>query len=88
MSGDDPGLQAEDERNGDDALVDALRGGDESAFASLVDRYYDTMLRVARMHVPTKEAAEDVVQETFLGVIRGLTISKPARRYAPGCSGS
>jgi RNA polymerase sigma-70 factor (ECF subfamily) len=53
-------------------LVAALRAGSESAFATLVDRYYATMLRVARMHVATKEAAEDVVQETFLGVIRGI----------------
>ena len=30
------------------------------------------MLRVARMHVATREAAEDVVQETFLGVIQGI----------------
>jgi RNA polymerase sigma-70 factor (ECF subfamily) len=57
----------------DDALlVAALRAGDEAAFGQLVDRYYDTMLRVARMHVATKEAAEDVVQETFLGVIQGI----------------
>jgi RNA polymerase sigma-70 factor (ECF subfamily) len=72
MSGDDTGLRADDEGSGDDAFVDALRRGDERAFASLVDRYYDTMLRVARMHVATREAAEDVVQETFLGVIRGI----------------
>jgi RNA polymerase sigma-70 factor (ECF subfamily) len=58
---------------GDDAaLIAALRAGDEQAFAWLLDRYYDTMLRVARMHVATKEAAEDVVQETFLGVIQGI----------------
>jgi RNA polymerase sigma-70 factor (ECF subfamily) len=57
----------------DDALlVAALRAGDEGAFASLLDRYYDTMLRVARMHVATREAAEDVVQETMLGVIQGI----------------
>jgi RNA polymerase sigma-70 factor (ECF subfamily) len=72
MSGDDPGRPADDDRQHDEALVDALRRGDENAFASLVDRYYDTMLRVARMHVATKEAAEDVVQETFLGVVRGI----------------
>ena len=67
----DSGCAADDEGSGDDAFVDALRRGDESAFASLVDRYYDTMLRVARMHVATR-GAEDVVQGTFLGVIRGL----------------
>jgi RNA polymerase sigma-70 factor (ECF subfamily) len=56
----------------DAALVAALRAGDEHSFALLVDRYYDTMLRVARLHVATREAAEDVVQETFLGVIQGI----------------
>ena len=59
--------------NSDDAaLVTALRAGDEAAFATLIDRYYATMLRVARMYVATKEAAEDVVSETLLGVIQGI----------------
>ena len=49
-----------------------MRAGDEAAFATLIDRYYGTMLRVARMYVATKEAAEDVVQETLLGVIQGI----------------
>jgi RNA polymerase sigma-70 factor (ECF subfamily) len=66
-----------DEERGDEgadevALVAALRGGDEGAFGRLVDTYYPLMLRVARDHVATKEAAEDVVQETFLGVIQGI----------------
>lgn len=38
----------------------------------LVDRYHAGLLRVARTYVSTKEAAEDVVQDTFLGVIRGI----------------
>jgi RNA polymerase sigma-70 factor (ECF subfamily) len=71
MSRNEIGVGAELE-GGEDALVDALRAGDEGAFASLIDRYYDLMLRVARMHVATREAAEDVVQETFLGVIEGI----------------
>lgn len=53
-------------------MVLALRAGDERAFEMLIDRYYATMLRVARMHVSTREAAEDVVQEVFLGVIQGI----------------
>jgi RNA polymerase sigma-70 factor (ECF subfamily) len=57
---------------GDAAVVAALRAGDELAFAALLDRYHGTMLRVARGYVATKEAAEDVVQETWLGVINGI----------------
>ena len=53
-------------------LVDALRAGDEQAFAGLVDRYHGSMVRVARAYVATREAAEDVVQDAWLGVIRGL----------------
>lgn len=56
----------------DEAVVAALRAGDEKAFAALLDRYHPTMLRVARAYVATREAAEDVVQETWLGVIKGL----------------
>ncbi len=56
----------------DTLLVAALRAGDETAFGELVDRYYGIMQRVARQYVATKEAAEDVVQETFLGVIQGI----------------
>jgi RNA polymerase sigma-70 factor, ECF subfamily len=56
----------------DDALLAALRKGDEQAFGSLIDRYHTSMVRVARTYVATKEAAEDVVQETWLGVIKGL----------------
>ena len=56
----------------DAELLVALRAGDEAAFATLVDRYGPLLLRVARMHVRTEAAAEDVVQETWLGVLRGL----------------
>lgn len=58
--------------SGEAELVGRLRAGDESAFASLVDDYYQSMLHVARGYVASKEAAEDVVQETFLGVITGI----------------
>ena len=63
---------AVDVEDAEAALVVALRAGDEAAFATLIDRYYGTMLRVAHMYVATKEAAEDVVQETLLGVIQGI----------------
>lgn len=53
-------------------LVDALRNGDETAFASLVERHHAAMLRFARLHVRDRAVAEDVVQETWLGVLKGL----------------
>jgi RNA polymerase sigma-70 factor (ECF subfamily) len=56
----------------DDVLVAALRAGDEAAFARLVDRYHGGMLRLARAYVSTAEAAEDVVQDAWIGVVRGI----------------
>ena len=53
-------------------LVAALRAGDEQAFASLIDELGPSMLRVARMYVSTRAVAEDVVQETWLGVLSGI----------------
>ena len=57
---------------GQDEIVAALRAGDEATFAALVDELSPSMLRVALMFVPTRAAAEDVVQEAWLGVIKGL----------------
>lgn len=57
----------------DDAdAVAALRRGDEAVFADLVDRWGPAMLRLARVHVPSHAIAEEVVQETWLAVLRGL----------------
>jgi RNA polymerase sigma-70 factor (ECF subfamily) len=53
-------------------LVEALRAGDEAAFASLVDTYSSALMRLARMYVSSAAVAEEVVQETWLGVIRGI----------------
>jgi RNA polymerase sigma-70 factor (ECF subfamily) len=54
------------------ALVERLRAGEESAFMTLVDQLQPAMLRVARMYVSTTAVSEEVVQETWLGVLRGL----------------
>jgi RNA polymerase sigma-70 factor (ECF subfamily) len=56
----------------EDALVAALKGGDESAFAALVDRHAPGMLRVARGYVPSREIAEEVVQETWIALLKGI----------------
>ena len=56
----------------DDDLVARLRLGDEAAFTAVLAAWSGGMLRTARAYVGTAEAAEDVVQETWLAVIRGL----------------
>ena len=63
----------------DRALLAQLRTGDEEAFDTLVNRYDRSLRRVASAFVRTPSAADDVVQETWLAVIRGLTRSRAAR---------
>jgi hypothetical protein len=53
-------------------LLARLRAGDERAFEALVERHYRTMLAVARTYVKTREVAEEVVQEAWIGVLKGL----------------
>ena len=54
-------------------LVARLREGDEKAFATLVERYHPSLLRLAETMVPSRAVAEEVVQETWLGVVRGIS---------------
>ena len=56
----------------DAALLDDLRAGDEAAFATLVSRYHTRLLRFAESLVPSRAVAEEVVQDTWLGVVRGV----------------
>ena len=62
-----PALSPDDER-----LIAGLRAGDEAAFSELMDRYGPSMIKVALMYVPTLALAEEVVQETWLAVLRGI----------------
>ena len=57
---------------GEAALVARLRAGDEAAFAFLVDMYGRSMLRLARLYVRDRAAAEEVVADTWLAVLRGI----------------
>jgi RNA polymerase sigma-70 factor (ECF subfamily) len=54
------------------ALVASLRGGDEAVFAQLVDQHTPSLLRVAHGYVPSHEIAEEVVQETWIALIKGI----------------
>jgi RNA polymerase sigma-70 factor, ECF subfamily len=53
-------------------LIESLKAGDERAFARLLDEYSSALFRVAMAHVGTRSVAEEVVQETWLGVINGI----------------
>lgn len=53
-------------------LVAALRAGDEAVFARLVSEWSRPMLTLARGFVSTEASAEEVVQETWLAVVRGV----------------
>jgi RNA polymerase sigma-70 factor (ECF subfamily) len=53
-------------------VVAALKRGDEAVFAQLVDAYSPGLMRMARMYVRDRAVAEEVVQETWLAVLRGI----------------
>jgi RNA polymerase sigma-70 factor, ECF subfamily len=53
-------------------VVEALRAGDEETFRALVAELGPSMLRLARHYVSSTAVAEEVVQEAWLGVLRGL----------------
>src|SRR5437764_6757094 len=56
----------------DRELIDAIKRGDEGAFTAMVDAYSPGLLRVARMYVRDRAVAEEVVQETWIAVLRGI----------------
>jgi RNA polymerase sigma-70 factor (ECF subfamily) len=56
----------------DERLLERLRAGDEAAFSALVAAHHDAMLRLASNFVPSRAVAEEVVQDTWLGVLRGI----------------
>lgn len=58
--------------NDESAIIAALRKGDEAVFAQLVDQHTPAMLRVARGYVPNHEIAEEVVQETWIALVKGI----------------
>ncbi len=56
----------------DAALVERMRGGDEDAFAELVRRYQPRLLRLAESTVGSGAVAQEVTQDTWIAVMRGI----------------
>ncbi|GIK42241.1 MAG: RNA polymerase sigma24 factor [Chloroflexota bacterium] len=53
-------------------LLAALRSGDEAAFTSLLAQYHASLVRLAAIYVSSRAVAEEVAQETWIGVLQGL----------------
>jgi RNA polymerase sigma-70 factor (ECF subfamily) len=53
-------------------LIARLRAGDEEAFETLVRRYHTSMMAVARSYVKTRALAEEVIQDAWMGVLKGI----------------
>jgi RNA polymerase sigma-70 factor (ECF subfamily) len=53
-------------------LLGRLRNGDEEAFVMLVVHYQQPMLLLAQSMVSSEAVAEEVVQDTWMGVVRGI----------------
>ena len=56
----------------DEHILSRIRQGDEAAYRQLVDRYNASLIRVACCYVRDRAAAEEVTQETWLGLLKGL----------------
>lgn len=54
------------------SLVARLRDGDEAAFRDLVSSYHASLVRLAMTFVSERSIAEEVVQDTWLGVVHGV----------------
>jgi RNA polymerase sigma-70 factor, ECF subfamily len=65
-------VRASVERTDESAHVAALRAGDERAFMELVDAHTPGMRRLALTYVRASAVADEVVQEAWLGVLRGI----------------
>src|SRR5271155_5139651 len=58
---------------GDDELLEGLQAGDEQAFVALVGRHNRALFYVARSFVQSDAIAEEVVQDTWMAVVRGVS---------------
>ena len=56
----------------DEALLERISAGDRAAFRELVARYQSSVVRVARYYVKSEASAEDVAQDTWIAVMKGL----------------
>ena len=64
--------QRRPESTAEELLLDRLRSGEEAAFLELMQRYHTSLLGTARFYVRKRDVAEEVVQDTWMSVLRGI----------------
>jgi RNA polymerase sigma-70 factor, ECF subfamily len=62
-----------DVMNDEDRLVSQLRAGEEEAFEAVVTHHQEMLIRMAMRYVANRATAEEVVQETWIAVMSGLS---------------
>lgn len=60
-------------------LIEAVQRGDEQAWSEIITRYEGRLVSFARRMLAERSEAEDLVQETFLGLLRSLPNYDPTR---------
>lgn len=67
------GRRAAQEPSDDETeLLASLRAGDEAVFGSLIDLHHGSLLRLAMVYARSRAVAEEIVQDTWLGVLKGI----------------
>lgn len=64
---------------GDCYLIDRIRAGDSAAWRKLIDRYQGRLVQFARRRIGDANAAEDIAQEAFIGLLQALPRYDSAR---------
>ncbi len=63
---------APEPRDDETELVASLRAGDEAVFEFLIDLHHGSLLRLAMVYTRSRAVAEEIVQDTWLGVLKGI----------------
>ncbi len=67
-----PAIKSSGLTKAEDTILERLRRGDEGAFDELVNQHHSALIRMAMGYVADREAAEEVVQDTWMAVIESL----------------
>lgn len=58
--------------NPDQIIIQRIRTGDEQAWRDLIDRYEGRLVAFVESRIGRRKSAEDVVQDTFIGLLNSL----------------